>query len=161
MKKASVIAFILMLCLLCSCTGAKQPAAEPDMQTVADAVTAAAKLNMEDMAQTPDNYVQELMNIAPDLYEIRNTLISSVGTSINEYGIFKATSKENADAIAEALKAYLDYRRSVWMDEYMPEEKPKLENAEVWQQGSYVMYAILDDSARSAAHSAFDGCFEG
>lgn len=161
MKKISAAAsFVLALCLLCSCSSGKT-AKDPDMQTVVDTVASAVELNLADMSQTPDNYVQDMMKISPELYEIRNTIISSVGTNINEYGIFKATSKENADKIAEALNDYIDYRQEVWMDEYMPDEKPKLDNAEVWQQGNYVMYAILDDSARSAAHSAFQSCFEG
>ena len=47
------------------------------------------------------------------------------------------------------------------MDEYLPEEKPKLANAEVWSEGNYVMYAILDDAEREAVYKAFTGCFEG
>ena len=47
------------------------------------------------------------------------------------------------------------------MDEYLPDEKPKLDNAEVWTQGNYVMYAILGDSDRAAVKQAFQSCFEG
>lgn len=47
------------------------------------------------------------------------------------------------------------------MDEYLPQEKPKLDSAEVWVEGNYVMYAILGDAEREAAHTAFTGCFEG
>ena len=48
-----------------------------------------------------------------------------------------------------------------WLNEYLPEEKPKLEHAEVWSEGNYVMYAILDDDNREAVYKAFTGCFEG
>ena len=42
------------------------------------------------------------------------------------------------------------------MDEYMPEEKPKLENAEVKTVGNYVMYAILSDDGKKSAFGAFE-----
>lgn len=154
----SVIAAALMLCLLCGCS---KNTADPDMQDVADAVAAAVNVDADSMSQTPENYVSDVMLIDPTCYEIRNTFMSAVGTNIDEYGIFKATSKENADKIADALNTYIDYRKGAWMDEYMPDEKPKLDNAEVWQQGSYVMYVILGDDARQAAHDAFSSCFEG
>jgi hypothetical protein len=157
MKKIySIAAIMLIICMLCACgTTAKVP----DMQTVADAVGAA--MDISEMSQTPDAYVENVMSISSDSYSIRNTLISHVGTNINEYGIFLATDEDNAKAINEALEAYLDYRESLWMDEYLPDEKPKLDNAEVWQQGNFVMYVILGDEDRAAVKSAFDSCFEG
>ena len=91
----------------------------------------------------------------------RNTLISAVGTNINEYGIFLAKNADQAATIKAALDKYLEYRESVWMDEYLPDEKPKLDNAVVWRQGNYVMYAILGDSDRAAVKHAFESCFEG
>ena len=87
--------------------------------------------------------------------------MSAVGTNINEYGIFLAKDADQAKTIKDALNAYLEYRESVWMDEYLPDEKPKLDNAEVLQQGSYVMYTILSDADRDAVNAAFEGCFEG
>lgn len=101
------------------------------------------------------------MGIALDGYASRNTLISAVGTNINEYGIFLAKDAEQAAALKDALNKYLEYRESVWMDEYLPDEKPKLDCAEVWTQGNYVMYAILGESDRAAVKQAFQSCFEG
>lgn len=68
---------------------------------------------------------------------------------------------DQAATIKAALDKYLEYRESVWMDEYLPDEKPKLDNAVVWRQGNYVMYAILGDSDRAAVKQAFESCFEG
>ena len=42
------------------------------------------------------------------------------------------------------------------MVEYMPEEFPKLQNAETKTIGNYVMYAILSDSDKQAVFSAFE-----
>ena len=37
------------------------------------------------------------------------------------------------------------------MPEYLPEEYPKLKNAEIKSAGLYVMYAVLSDSEKEAA----------
>lgn len=155
-KLASVTAILLALSIaLCGCSS--EEGKNPEMQDVADAVGAA--IDISDMAQIPDNYVTDIMSIALDGYAARNTIISSVSTNINEYGIFQGKDSEQAAELAEKVQAYLDYRMELWMDEYLPDEKPKLENAEVWTNGNYVMYAILNDSDREAVHEAFNGCF--
>ncbi len=151
-------ALTMLVCLLCAC-GTDNNAKTPEMQDVADAVGAA--MDISNLSQTPDAYVEDVMKIASDGYVIRNTLISGVGTNIDEYGIFLGKDTEQADALQAALKTYLEYRESVWMDEYLPEEKPKLDSAEVWRQGNYVMYVILGDSDRAAVKAAFESCFEG
>ncbi len=157
-KICSAAAFLLLICMLCACNSDKSDKT-PDMQTVADAV--GKTIDLSEMSLLPDEYVESVMGIAPDGYVSRNTLRSAVGTNINEYGIFLAKDAEQADTLKAALEKYLEYLESVWMDEYLPDEKPKLDNAEVWQQGNYVMYAILSDDARQAAHTAFQSCFEG
>lgn len=156
-KYVSLIAAILLVCMLCSCSKPADNDHTPDMQAVADAVGAA--MDISEMSQIPDSYVSGLMDIAPDSYVMRNTLISSVGTNINEYGIFQCAGEDEAETLEEALEEYLDYRESVWMDEYLPDEKPKLDDADVWTEGCFVMYAILNDTDREAVHNAFTGCF--
>ncbi len=153
-----VTALILLVSMLCAC-GSDKTAKTPEMQDVADKVGAA--MDISNLSQTPDAYVEDVMKIASDGYVIRNTLISGVGTNIDEYGIFLGKDAEQAASLKAALETYLEYRESVWMDEYLPEEKPKLDNAEVWQQGNYVMYVILGDSDRAAVKAAFQSCFEG
>ncbi len=157
-KIYSAAALLLLVCMLCACSSGKS-AKTPEMQVVADAV--GASIDISDMSQIPDEYVENIMGIALDGYVSRNTLMSAVGTNINEYGIFLAKDADQAKTIKDALNAYLEYRESVWMDEYLPDEKPKLDNAEVLQQGNYVMYTILSDADRDAVNAAFEGCFEG
>ncbi len=148
----------MLVSILCAC-GSGHSAKTPEMQDVADKVGAA--IDISNLSQTPDAYVEDVMKIASDGYVIRNTLISGIGTNIDEYGIFLGKDAEQAASLKAALETYLEYRESVWMDEYLPEEKPKLDNAEVWQQGNYVMYVILGDSDRAAVKAAFQSCFEG
>lgn len=158
MKKFSIaLLIVLSLCLLGAC-GDDEPN-DPGMEAVASAVF--GSIDTENMAQIPDSYVESMMQIPLDGYVSRNTVISSVGTSINEYGIFQGKDAAQASELKAALEEYLSYRQELWMDEYLPEEKPKLDSAEVWVEGNYVMYAILDDADREAAYAAFTGCFEG
>ncbi len=157
-KLYSAAALLLLVCMLCACSSGNA-AKDPDIQTVADKIGAA--MDISEMSLTPDAYVEDVMNIASDGYVSRNTLISHIGTNINEYGIFLGKDSEQAKSLKAALETYLQYRESVWMDEYLPDEKPKLDNAEVWQQGNYVVYVILGDSDRAAVKAAFQSCFEG
>ena len=158
MKKISaVLLIVLSLCLLGACGG--DDVKDPGMEAVASAVF--GSIDTEDMAQIPDTYVEGMMKIPLDGYVSRNAIISSTGTSIDEYGIFQGKDEAQTAELKAALEDYLEYRMELWMDEYMPEEKPKLVNAEVWSEGNYVMYAILDDAEREAVYKAVTGCFEG
>lgn len=158
MKKLySVIALVLLACILCAC--GQKTVKEPDMQTVADKV--AASFDSSELSPIPDTYVESVMGIAADGYKSFDAHISAVGINIDEYGIFLANDADQAAELKAALEKYIDFRKDGWMDEYLPDEKPKLDKAEVWQQGSFVMYAILDDSSRDAAKQAFQSCFEG
>lgn len=158
MKKISaVLLIVLSLCLLGACGG--DDVKDPGMEAVASAVF--GSIDTEDMAQIPDTYVEGMMKIPLDGYVSRNAIISSTGTSIDEYGIFQGKDEAQTAELKAALEDYLEYRMELWMDEYLPEEKPKLANAEVWSEGNYVMYAILDDAEREAVYKAFTGCFGG
>ncbi len=157
-KIYSAAALLLLVCMLCACSSGKS-AKTPEMQAVADAV--GASIDISDMSQIPDEYVENIMGIALDGYVSRNTLKSAVGTNINEYGIFLAKDADQAKTIKDALNAYLEFLESSWIDAYLSNEKPKLDNAEVLQQGNYVMYTILSDADRDAVNAAFEGCFEG
>ena len=158
MKKLySIIALALLLCVLCAC--GQKAAKEPDMQTVSEKVAAA--FDSSELSPIPDTYVESIMGITAEGYASFDAHISAVGTNINEYGIFLAKDSQQADELKAALDKYIEYRKSVWMDEYLPDEKPKLDKAEVWKQGNFVMYAILGDSDRGAVKQAFESCFEG
>ncbi|MBR1659073.1 MAG: DUF4358 domain-containing protein [Oscillospiraceae bacterium] len=87
-------------------------------------------------------------------------LINVYGANVDEYGVFKAGSMSAKDLKALA-DDYLKKRLAAWMDEYMPEEKPKLTNAEVQTDGDYVMYCILSDADKDAAFKAFSDTLHG
>ena len=96
------------------------------------------------------------MKIDASSFEEFTVRINAFGANIDEYGIFKAADSSQAKEIKAAVEAYLKLRLDTWMDEYMPEEKPKLTSAEVKTKGNYIMYCILSDSDKAAAFSAFE-----
>lgn len=154
MKKTIAI-LLALTAFVCLCACGSAGAADPGMEKVSAAV--AAVTNSENMQPIPDTYMQNMMQLDPSMYDEAAAEISKVGTCIDEYGVFRTSDPE---ALADALKAYLKFREEIWMVEYLPEEHPKLQNAKVWIEGSYVMYAILDADTMNAAESAFKGCFE-
>ncbi len=67
--------------------------------------------------------------------------------NLNEFGIFHVEAGR-ADPLEELLEDYLErsyQKNKTWYDSYMPNETPKLRDAEVETYGNYVAYAIASD----------------
>ncbi len=76
--------------------------------------------------------------------------------NLDEYGIFHVTDG-NASAMAKLLRDYLAQAyedNRVWYDSYMPEETPKLRDAEVKVFGNYVVYAIYSSADKATLFDA-------
>ena len=155
-KIALILVFAALLTLCAACGKDTIGGTDPGFDAVSAAVKGAADSDI--MQSIPDSYMKNTMKIGSDAYTEGYAAISKVGININEYGVFKT---DDPAALKSALEDYLQYREEIWMDEYLPEEHPKLENAQVWAVGDYVMYAILDSETLDAAEIAFKGCFEG
>lgn len=148
-----LLAVSALLCLLCACgdSGAKDDIPVADIVTAVDAALANDALVPVDEA-----YVQGRLKVDTSVCTEYAVKLNSVSTTIDEYGVFKAKDADMAKAVAEDVQAYLDERLATWMEEYLPEEKPKVESAEVRTEGVYVMYAILSDADKSAAFGALE-----
>jgi len=103
-----------------------------------------------------ENYIAGAMKLDVSGYSDYVVNINAFGTNVDEFGIFKAKDEASVAAVKADAENYLKFRLDTWMEEYMPEEKPKLEKAEVKVCGLYVMYAILDDASRADAFAAFE-----
>jgi hypothetical protein len=115
-----------------------------------------AVLGKDEFVPLPESYILGSMKIDVSDYDGYDVKINSKGVNIDEYGIFKAETSDLTAPIEQAVKDYIQLRKDTWMTEYMPEEFPKLENAEFKTVGSYVMYAILSDDDKKAAFAAFE-----
>lgn len=158
MKKpvALILSAILCLSLLSAC-GSEAPV-DPGFDAVEAAVEAVVPT--DGMAAQGSSYISNMFKLEEGDYEQCLVMVTNVGTSIDEFGLFKGSDATQAEALHTAVKDYLQFRLDAWMSEYLPDEFPKLQNAQVWTAGNYVFYAILGEDAKAAAGSAFEGCFE-
>ena len=149
----ALLGALLLLSLLTACGGSA--AKNVPVADVAQAVVSA--LGKGDSLAASDGMFLGLTRLkAEDLGEYQ-ILLNVYGTNVDEFGVFKAgTGSMDAAALKAAAEDYLQKRLAAWMDEYMPEEKPKLSGAEVRTQGDYVIYCILSDADRRAAFDAFE-----
>lgn len=162
LKRKGCAALMAALLLLGACSGKDDGAVRDDVP-VADLVTAIdAQIEGSDgLIEPGDGYIVGSMKLDPEALGEYVVKISAFSTSINEYGVFKAASPEEAETLEGTLKDYLTMRNETWMTEYLPEEYPKLENAKVVREGCYVLYTILSDTERDAVGTAFSGALEG
>ncbi len=110
----------------------------------------------ENMIDASAAYISGTMELDVSQYDGYGIRMNSAGINIDEFGIFKAKDAGQAEQLKAGLEAYLQYLRDSWMDEYMPNEKPKLTNAEIKTAGNYVMYLILSDEAKALAAGVFE-----
>lgn len=151
-KTALILSVVLIIGLFCAC-GASDSVEDPGFDSVYGAVSAA--VGNSEMISANENYIANIFGLGADDYEDCAVMLSNIGTSIDEYGVFKGADADQTKALEKAAKDYLKFRLDAWMEEYLPEEYPKLQNAEVWTVGNYVCYVIADDGVRDAAHTAF------
>ena len=158
MKNTKIIA--LFLCLIMT-AAALTACGGGEVRNDVAVSELSAKINSElesgaDLVDAPESHISSSMGF--DLSSVSEYVvkINSRGVNIDEYGIFKAEDDSQLQQLQTAVSNYLQFRVDTWMVEYMPEEFPKLQNAETKTIGNYVMYAILSDSDKQAVFSAFE-----
>ena len=159
MKKLTVTALLLLVLLMAGCSGGND-AIKNDVPVADLAEAVDGALNNPDLIAMQDSYLQNAMQLDPAQFAEYAVKINSKGVNIDEYGIFKAKDMDSVEDVFALAQDYIQFRLDTWMPEYMPEELPKLENAQVKSCGQYVMYAILDDDTADAAFDAFISALE-
>ena len=151
---ALILAVAMLCCALCACgseTTKNVPAAD---------ITAAVaeKIGKTDaMSAANDNWIKGYMKVDTASFGDYSVMVNAVGANVDEFGVFKAGENMSAKDIEATVQAYLDLRLQSWMDEYMPEEKYKVEDAEYKVVGDYVMYCILSAEDTETAFATIDG----
>lgn len=107
------------------------------------------------LVEMNEGYVSGVMDF--DLTKVAEYVVcvDASGTTVDEFGIFKANENAGED-VEGMISEYLAVRLDTWMDEYMPEEKPKVENAQIKNHGDYYIYAILADTEKEHLFGAFE-----
>ena len=104
----------------------------------------------EGLTAVDEGYIKGMMKLEPDDLGEYIVKLNVYGTNIDEYGILKGADEKETKELKKAMEDYLKMRDESWMPEYMPEEYPKLKNADCKSFGNYVIYAILGDEAKDA-----------
>ena len=84
--------------------------------------------------------------------------IAEIASNLNQVGIYHV-QEGHANEMKEQLAAYLSKsleQNQAWYDSYIPEETPKLRDAEVKVYGNYVVYAILSTDDRATFFGAIE-----
>lgn len=153
-KSLALVSILLILSVFSGCGGTSAVKDDVAISDISAAVLAAIGDNA--LVSVPDTYLEGAMKMDASIYEAYDVKINSMGANIDEYGIFKAKDSSQVAAVEQAVKDYIQMRKDTWMVEYMPEERPKLDNTEIKVLGNYVMYAILSDEGKTATFKAFE-----
>ncbi len=149
---ALILALAALACLLGACGGgARSDVPVEDVAAAVDKAVGGEKYSTVDETYINGRLHMDLTKC--DGYVVRLNVV-------DEYGVFRAKDADSAKELEKQAKDYLASRLETWMDEYMPEEKPKVENAECRVFGNYVVYAILSDANRSAAFKAVEAALK-
>ena len=108
-----------------------------------------------DYATAQDGSLDDYFSM-PDYVTESVIRFSMNAKNLDEYGIFHVT-EGNAAAMEKLLRDYLAQAyedNHVWYDSYMPEETPKLRDAEVKVFGNYVVYAIYSSADKATLFGA-------
>ncbi len=155
MKKIALLLSVLALLGLFTACGSKTEYRD-DLKVSNLSGIVEGSMDKSSLAEMNSGYLSGAMHLDPSIFADYVVKINAYGVNIDEYGIFKARTPEEVADVKEAVEGYLQLRKDAWMDEYMPEEKPKLENAEIKVCGRYVMYVIMDDDTRQSALNYFE-----
>jgi len=159
MKRIICVLLILAAVLSLAACGKKAPwRTDVPLSALAEAVE--KHLDGGSLAAMQESYLKGIMKMDPALFSEWLVKINAYGANIDEYGIFKAPDEAGVAAVKQAAEDYLKLRRDSWMEEYMPEEKPKLTQAEVRVCGLYVIYAIVGDDVRGQIMTDFENALK-
>ncbi len=158
MKKTKIIALALCLVMALSLMAAcGDKAAEVNVPAADVAASVNAAIGKADAMVAPaESWVKGYMKTEPSAFGDYAVMINAYGANVDEFGIFKAGENMGVSDVEKTVEAYLKLRLDSWMDEYMPEEKYKVEDAEFKTIGNYVMYCILSEADTEAAFAAFE-----
>ena len=158
--KRSICILLCLAALLCLGACGKKAAWRTDVPLSTLAEVVEKHLDGGSLAAMQESYLKGAMKLDPAIFADWLVKINAYGANIDEYGIFKAPDEAGVAKVKQAVEDYLKLRRDTWMEEYMPEEKPKLTQAEVKVCGLYVIYAIVSDDARGKIFTDFENALK-
>ncbi len=158
MKKILIVVLALVCLALCACGDKSAYASDVASDKVADDMVSAIGQADDYMSGDADLYEfyfgeQEAYAKVKDC----KILFSRVETDVDELGVFRAASEQDAAAVRAMVQKYLDDQTAnlrSFAANYSPEDMAKIDNAGIEVYGCYVVYYILDAEDETAALSA-------
>lgn len=157
MKK--IITVLLALSLLLLTVACNNTAYKNDVTAEALAETAITALNDGKEYSTADADFLDSYFTKPAYVTESVIRFSTDGNDLNEFGIYHVTDG-NAEAMKSYLSKYLTDFYDLYNANYLPEETPKLRDAEVKVFGNYVVYAMLNDTDRATFFGAVENALK-
>lgn len=147
------LALIALMLPLASCS--KEYADDVSVEKVSEAMVTSLTGTIPLYSLADEGYLDDYFTM-PDYVTDHIIHFSTEGNNLDEFGVFHVT-EGNAEDMQSKLETYLKdcYEQNKdWYDSYMPEETPKLRDAEVKVFGNYVVYAVFAEAEREAAFDA-------
>ncbi len=149
-----ILAVVMVACLFCAC--GDKAGEEKNVPAADIAAAVAEKIGKTDALTAVDaNWIKGWMKTDAASFGDYTVYLNAIGANVDEFGIFKAGENMSVADVEKTVQAYLDLKLQSWMDEYMPEEKYKVEDASYEVVGNYVMYCILSAEDAEAAFATF------
>ncbi|MBQ8509040.1 MAG: DUF4358 domain-containing protein [Clostridia bacterium] len=160
MKLLSLILAAVTLLTFAACGETISYQNNISVTTLCDAATPLLS-DADQMTAMTDDYISNWFDADVSMFADYAMMVRSSATNVDEYGIFKAVNEEGVKEVEQVVQDYLTKRDEVWMPEYSPEERPKVQNATVKVMGEYVVYGILSDSDKDAVFAAIENVLLG
>ncbi|MDR0818720.1 MAG: DUF4358 domain-containing protein [Oscillospiraceae bacterium] len=157
MKKIAAILLLLAIAAgFASCGNTPDSPASPAKEpTIEELTTELDKVfDADAMHELDAERVERELGLSADAFTAYAMKVPT-GTNMDEYGVFIAASGREQE-VMNAVNAYIGSRQERWMDEYLPDERPKIFDAQAKSQGKYVIYVMAFEDNRSKAINAFD-----
>lgn len=156
MKRLIALAAAVCLCFAASACGSKGGASgkEPEASAVVEAVSSklAFKDNMTmlEEAQFTNFYRIDMEKVADQ------AMYAASRASAEEVTVIRMKDAKDVQLAKDAIEEHLEDQR-IAFENYIPEEMAKIEAAQVYTQGAYVMLVVADST--EGAEDAFKAQF--
>lgn len=146
-KRAGIILLALLLPMLSACHSKHSYTDSLTASELAGDVRKA--LSGTEYLEANQDYLNDYFPIPAEVSDYR-IYFASDGNSLDEFGIWHASAAAT-EQLSALIRGYLDEslsRNRSFYDSYIPQETPKLRDAEVRVFGNYVAYAVLNETDR-------------
>ncbi len=164
MKKLTLIA-VLLLCPILCLTACNSYRSDVPVNDLTNAILESVSTQGGYTSADTDYVSLEFENAAVIEANVAEWMIcaSTSSETIDQFGIFCVKDGGDVSAVKKEVENYL-LAQQLWLEgileRYSPDEKTKLDNAQVFVYGNYVVFTMLTDADTTAATSTVKTALE-